>query len=916
MDEISEEYITDAEVKWGSNPEKPELSFCLATILVKSSQTNRVKKAIQLFQDLLEKEKYVSESYFYTSLGYFGLGDIIEARIWASRLLRIHREHPEGIILRAKIDAAIAQHRKLRLEGLNLVSSGSQSSPSSPSANLRSSTIVSNMVQEHRQRSRTINSQPLPPLATPPPTKDQLQKFVLEDLLKRFSSEELLHLVKCFHNMDTNNNMNKNNTSSNPIIYNNLIDRLQFGSCMGQMGLCFDQNEIFYRLLFNAFYGCSKRLTSQSDDAADFSRHLRPRTPFINYWQKSSTAMVECIDLDTFLAGMSILCHGDLNERALFAFDMLDSSRQGYISESQVYKYIESSYRVLMELNGDPPSAPIKHISRQLFKFMDVHDARKVTPSLYLKAIKRDIYYMTCLKEKPTPSLIPRFTMPTCLRRGTMCSFASKTWSTCLDIMIGMRTVIDMTKPLTRPVRREDFAVELRIMLPRPTHFHQDDIAIVGGIDSANNNSADDQSHALFVDYAPHVFRKLRALKNISDTEYMRSISPEQLIGNLLAGQLTCFSEQLSENSGGRSGACFYYTHDGKFIIKQISSEEFSNYRKSLVDYYYHMEQHPDSIVSQFFGCFEYDDMGFMVMKNVFDTNMAVHEIYDLKGSKVSRSSPDGPVYKDNDLHGQTIRVGSKREQVINIMTRDVNFLQSNKFTDYSILLGIHFVDGYNKTNKRKMNSAGSSVASSSPTLTTHDEQHQLQHDEHDDSNSELDDDDGDGYSMFSFQEIIAELNTPINKNNISSNTTAAPISTAHRNVSSVAATTPTGARVNSLPTGEFDHDDDEEIEYHRRHRSSDIASCEKSIIDFYDAMHHKNNVVKKSMFDGGLVSSDGKEIYFLGIIDTLTEFTMKKTAELTLKTLKYPGRRAEISAQPPAEYAARLKKFMNDLVT
>ncbi|KYK67601.1 phosphatidylinositol-4-phosphate 5-kinase, partial [Toxoplasma gondii TgCatPRC2] len=68
-----------------------------------------------------------------------------------------------------------------------------------------------------------------------------------------------------------------------------------------------------------------------------------------------------------------------------------------------------------------------------------------------------------------------------------------------------------------------------------------------------------------FVDYAPMVFRRLRERFHISSETYVRSVGPEQLLGNLLLGNLSSLSELVSE---GRSGALFYYTADGKFMIK------------------------------------------------------------------------------------------------------------------------------------------------------------------------------------------------------------------------------------------------------------------------------------------------------------------------------------------------------------
>jgi hypothetical protein len=505
----------------------------------------------------------------------------------------------------------------------------------------------------------------------------------------------------------------------------------------------------------------------------------------------------------------------------IVAFDMLDSNRQGYLQLSDFERIFEGVFMLLTDINVDLPTNDHKSIAKQIFQFLDVHKSGKITIGQYIKGLKKDPYFMSSLNFRPSIDKIPRFTMPMCQRRGTLCTFGSKTWSSCLYLMQGMRSILSMTKPLTRDIKKEDFMVEMRIYLPR---LHNPDATPF----EVTDTTLPEQDSILFLDYAPHVFQKLRESRGISESEYLHSISPEQMIGHLLCGQLTSLSEQLSEGSGGRSGASFYYTWDGKFIIKQISSEEFANFRRTLPDYYYYMIQNPDSIVSQFFGCFEFENMGFVVMRNVFSTAMPIHEIYDLKGSRVSRSSPDGPVYKDLDLHGQKINIGTakalKRDRVYNCVVKDVNFLQQLKFTDYSILLGIHFVDGYDKSQR----------------LNRHKKQSQPKKED-----LEIEEE-GD---LMSFQEMIMAMANGDLK------------STSFRDLGT---------------NTEYDPSDDEDTDYKRKHRNSDIEYCESTVHDFYEHLAKMKrdekkgrNKSSKSIFEGGLTSADGKEIYFLGIIDT-----------------------------------------------
>lgn len=63
---------------------------------------------------------------------------------------------------------------------------------------------------------------------------------------------------------------------------------------------------------------------------------------------------------------------------------------------------------------------------------------------------------------------------------------------------------------------------------------------------------------------------------------------------------------------------------------------------------------------------------------------------------------------------------------------------------------------------------------------------------------------------------------------------------------------------------------------------------------------------------DGGIVSSDGKYVYFIGIIDTLTFFGAKKKLEYSLKSVAYGNK--TISCIPPKNYGDRFISFMNNI--
>ena len=58
----------------------------------------------------------------------------------------------------------------------------------------------------------------------------------------------------------------------------------------------------------------------------------------------------------------------------------------------------------------------------------------------------------------------------------------------------------------------------------------------------------------------------------------------------------------------------------------------------------------------------------------------------------------------------------------------------------------------------------------------------------------------------------------------------------------------------------------------------------------------------------GALLSEDGKELYYIGIIDILTFYNTKKRVEHCVKSIIYGD---DISCVPPRKYAQRFARYM-----
>ena len=110
---------------------------------------------------------------------------------------------------------------------------------------------------------------------------------------------------------------------------------------------------------------------------------------------------------------------------------------------------------------------------------------------------------------------------------------------------------------------------------------------------------------------------------------------------------MSSFSEQ---SSAGKSGSFFYFSNDGKYILKTIKHFEKQFLIKILKNYYYHLKENPDSYIAKIFGlhriAFKLKKgyswkttrfIYFIIMNNSFNTHLNIDVSYDLKGSLYKR---------------------------------------------------------------------------------------------------------------------------------------------------------------------------------------------------------------------------------------------------------------------------------------
>lgn len=205
-----------------------------------------------------------------------------------------------------------------------------------------------------------------------------------------------------------------------------------------------------------------------------------------------------------------------------------------------------------------------------------------------------------------------------------------------------------------------------------------------------------------FKDYAPWVFRHLRAKFRLDPADYLMSLTSKYILSEL--------------GSPGKSGSFFYFSRDYKYIIKTIHHSEHKLLRKILPEYYRHVEKNPNTLISQFYGLHRVKmaygrKIHFVVMNNLFPPHRDIHQTFDLKGSTIGRDLHESDLQRNpratmKDLNwvrrNRHLLCGpEKRNFFIEQLSRDVELLKKLKIMDYSLLIGIHDVERGNEEKLR-----------------------------------------------------------------------------------------------------------------------------------------------------------------------------------------------------------------------
>jgi 1-phosphatidylinositol-4-phosphate 5-kinase len=263
---------------------------------------------------------------------------------------------------------------------------------------------------------------------------------------------------------------------------------------------------------------------------------------------------------------------------------------------------------------------------------------------------------------------------------------------TAYNMLTGIRfTVSRINAKMDRELTAADFDAKHKFSFDMYVCLFGIDLVLTNISSTGNELIPSAKYDFKFKDYAPWVFRHLRAKFRLDPADYLMSLTSKYILSEL--------------GSPGKSGSFFYFSRDYKYIIKTIHHSEHKLLRKILPEYYRHVENNPNTLISQFYGLHRVKmaygrKIHFVVMNNLFPPHRDIHQTFDLKGSTIGRDLHESDLERNpratmKDLNwvrrNRHIEVGPiKRDFFIEQLKRDVVLLQKLKIMDYSLLVGIH----------------------------------------------------------------------------------------------------------------------------------------------------------------------------------------------------------------------------------
>jgi len=273
--------------------------------------------------------------------------------------------------------------------------------------------------------------------------------------------------------------------------------------------------------------------------------------------------------------------------------------------------------------------------------------------------------------------------------------------------------------------------------------------------------------------------------------------------------------------------------------------------------------------------------------------------LYDLKGSTVNRhvklteDQKTKIARKDLDFH-YVLELGyEKKARLMEQLEFDIRFLESHNICDYSLLVGIHFLTPTTSSLVNEFESEKGLFDVESGMLRFRNSKSKVEDYLRSGEDSDSSEDENDSHTDSPSSIKTSQENPDSNNRSTlrpSSNTITSPNLTNLTNLTNSSLNNLNNLSNSAIPS---------------------IGLVEESSDQFLDSSNLEPSLFKQHC--GGMRAANGVRcIYYVGIIDTLTEYNFKKMAEHMIKSIRHNA--TEISAIPPRPYRIRFQKYVNSI--
>jgi hypothetical protein len=214
------------------------------------------------------------------------------------------------------------------------------------------------------------------------------------------------------------------------------------------------------------------------------------------------------------------------------------------------------------------------------------------------------------------------------------------------------------------------------------------------------------------IELAPMIFQNIRKMFKVTNGSMKRVFS----IKNLRKLQISV--------TQGKGGSFFIRPSGGhgKVLIKSITIPEYNTLKSFLPEYYSHLLMNPNTYLVPIFGAYkmklqkssDVTPIAFIIMRDALDISryeIGPHDrmySFDLKGSLHDRQTLSNPldifeidadyddykdvIFKDFDFLQSFTKLditNAQAERILSQLKNDVELLNENDFTDYSLIMHI-----------------------------------------------------------------------------------------------------------------------------------------------------------------------------------------------------------------------------------